>query len=416
MADKQKRWFDIFRPVNGQSKCTKVSIYDGIGMGTETATDFINALNAITTPEIELNIASDGGEVLAGFEIYNAIKKHPSTVTTHIDGMALSIASVIAVAGDKVTISKNGFIMMHNAWGKSAGDPSDLRKQADILDKLSTAIAEAYSAKTGKSVDEFRKAMEEETWLNASEAKSWGLVDAIDGEGDEQSMAASMLRAVAKYQKAPLSMRQFAARVMQEKNEPIQRKEKQMDKIVCKDGKWFLNEVEVDVSDVMASAAPSDQSKPDEKALAKAREEGMAAGKAEEAKYRTMFNTVVASANLDKASAEEFEKSFYGRAEADLKFLASHAIGQRAKAVGEGTPGNGEGQQKTEDEKADADLVAKAEKRFAENLDVRRMFGLASNVGSEDQAYVNALKRYVARERQWVKDQKTNGNNVASAQ
>jgi hypothetical protein len=161
----------------------------------------------------------------------------------------------------------------------------------------------------------------------------------------------------------------------------------------------------------VASVKPPE---PAEKALAQAREEGMAAGRKAEAEYRAMFNTVIATAKLDETAAAAFEKDFYGRAETDLKFLASHAIGQRAKPLGEGGDGNSEGQQLTDEAKADKALEATATKRFAESLDVRKMFGLRSQDGPDEPAYKAALTRYIARERQWAKDQKANGTSVTA--
>jgi ATP-dependent Clp protease, protease subunit len=403
------KWFDVIKPKAG-AKTTKVMLYDDIGSFGKGAKDFVAELDAITTPGIDLHINSYGGEIIDGLACYNAIKNHSAKVTVHIDGLAASVASVVAMAGDTVQIAKNAFVMIHGGWGLAVGDSAEMRKSADILDKMCTSIAQAYADKTGKSLEDCRKAMDEETWFSAAEAKEWGLVDKIEGDGDEKNMAASALLAVAKYQKAPPSLRKFAAKLVRENGEE-KRKGNDMEKLVCRDGKWFLGEVEVDASACVANAKPEQA----ETALAKAREDGMAAGRKAEADYRAMFNTVIATAKLNAVGAAEFEKEFYGRAEADLKFLASHAIGQRAKPLGEGAPGNGEGEQKSDAQKADAELEAMATKRFAETLEVRRMFGLSSQSTSDDPAYQSALKRYVARERQWAKDQKTNGTTVASA-
>lgn len=409
------KWYDIIKP-KGKAKTAKVVLYDDIGSFGKSAKDFIAEFDAIDCPHIDLHINSYGGEIIDGLACYNTIKNHAATVAVHIDGLAASIASVIALAGDTVSIAKNAFIMIHNGWGMVIGDPSEMRKQAEMLDKLCNTIAETYAEKTGKSVEDCRKAMNDETWFNAKEAKAWGLVDEIEGETAEQNMAASVMLAVSKYRKAPAALRKFAARLEKSQEENSRRKESAMDKIVLREGKWFLGENEVDVSEVLASVKPKELVVPDEMALAQAHEEGMKEGRKAEAEYRAMFNTVVVASKLDATSAAEFEKNFYGRAEADLKFLASHAIGQRATPIGEQAPGNGEGQQENDETKKDNELVASATKRFAESLDVRRMFGLNSQAGSDDPAYQAALKRYVARERQWVKDQKTNGTSVAAVQ
>lgn len=408
---KGSRWYEVVKP-QAKATTTKVMLYDDIGAFGIRAKDFVSELDAITTPNIDLHINSYGGEIVDGLACYNAIRRHRANVTVHIDGLAASVASVVACAGDTVRVAKNAFLMMHNGWGMAIGDPAEMRKSADILDKLCNSIAEVYSAKTLKSVDECRQAMDEETWFSATEAKAWGLVDQIEDEGEENDMAASVLLAVAKYQKAPPALRKFAAKLEAKRNEEL-RKEPVMEKVVLRDGKWFVGDAEVDASAVLASVTPPPPAVEPEKLVAQARAEGEKAGRKAEAEYRAMFTTVVAAAKLDPTAAVEFEKTFYGRAEADLKFLASHAIGQRAKPLGEGAPGNGEGEQAPDAEKADQTLVKTATERFSANLELRKMFGLGSYAQADDPAYQAALKRYMARERQWAKDQQANGSGVA---
>jgi ATP-dependent Clp endopeptidase proteolytic subunit ClpP len=399
------KWFDIFRADTG-ADCTRVGLYDDIGQGDKSSNDFINALNAVKTPKIDLHINSNGGGILDGFACYNAIKNHPAEVTTHIDGVAASIASLIALAGKKVVMAKNAFMMIHSGWAKVDGDASELRKQADVLDKLTNNIAAAYAEKSGKKIEDVRAAMDAETWFDCNEAKAYGLVDEIDGEGDEKRMASAALLAVAKYQKAPPALRKYAAQVV--RADDSKRKERAMDKIVNRDGKWFCGDVEVDASAVLASAQPAPVAT---EALAQAREEGVKA----ERSYRTMFNSVAATAKLDAPAAAEFETQFYGRAEPDLKFLASHAIGQRAKPLGEEGIGNGEGESQTAAEKADKELEANATQRFAAEPKVRQAFGLPMSIGAADPTYQAVLKRYVARERQWAKDHAAHGTGVTNA-
>ena len=407
-----KTWFEIVPPKAG-AKTTKVMLYDGIGDFGVSANDFAAAFDAIKTPQIELHVNSYGGEIVAGFACYNAIKKHSERVTAHIDGIAASIASVIAVAAGKVRIAKNAFVMIHNGSATIRGDSGEMRKAADVLEKLCVPIAQAYADKSGKPVEKFKAAMDAETWMNAKEAIEWGLADEIEGKGDETKMAAAAMRAVAEYQKAPPALRQFAARLASRDSEVPQRKEAKMDKLVSREGKWFLGEVEVDVADCLASVKPV--AKVDEaetqKAVAKARDEGVKA----ERDYRALFSGIVASAKLDAPAAVEFEKQFYGRAEADLKFLASHAIGQRAQAVGESAPGNGEGQGLSAEAKLEKDTADAAAKRFAAEASVRLLFGVNQSQGAETEAYKAALNRYVAREQAWAKDQAKHGTTVASA-
>ena len=390
------KWYDIFTAEPGD-ECTRVGLYDDVGTGTQSANDFVNAFNAIKTPKIELHINSDGGAILDGFACYNAIKNHPAEVTTHIDGVAASIASLIALAGNKVVMAKNAFMMIHSGWAKAAGDPTELRKQADVLDKLNGSIAAAYAEKSGKKPEDIRAAMDAETWFDSAEAKAYGLVDEVEGDGDEKRMASAALLAVAKYQKTPPALRAFAASAARNVPQP-QAKGQKMEKLMCKDGKWYLGEVEVDASAALATAQPAASIA---EAQAKARDEGMKA----ERDYRNMFNTTVGAAGLDAAGATEFEKQFYGRSETDLKFLASHAIGKRARALGEEAPGNGEGEQKTDAAKAEAIVGKAAAERFNSERQVRQMFGILGSVSATDPSYQAAMNRYVASAQKQAKDE-----------
>ena len=406
------KWFDIFQ---ASGETTRVAIYDDIGAGEKSANDFINALNAIKTAKIDLHINSNGGEILDGLAVYNAIKDHPADVTTHIDGVAASIASLIAVAGDRVCMAKNAFVMIHSGWAKVAGDPAELRKQAEFLDKLTDSIAAGYAAKCGRPAGDIRKAMDEETWFSASEAKDYGLVDEVKGTCDKSGMASAAMLAVAKYQKPPPALRRFAASAA--RNVKPQAKGPSMKTIKVKYMAGMASPTvcphcNEDLGVEVESVPQPGPVEPDAAAMAKAHDEGVKA----EREYRGMFNTVVAAAKLDGPAAAEFEKTFYGRAEADLKFLASHAIGQRAKPVGEQASGNAEGEAKKDDAaKAEKAIEDKATERFNSTPDVRRMFGLAMSAGEQDPQYQTALKRYVARERQWARDQAANGTSVNSA-
>jgi hypothetical protein len=237
---------------------------------------------------------------------------------------------------------------------------------------------------------------------------AWGLVDEIEEGGDESAMAACAMLAVATYDHAPPALRRFAAKLA--RAERGTGKGEAMDKIVCKDGKWYHGEDEVDVSDCVntakASAAPEKpkEEEEDEEAKAKAKADAIALGAKQQREYRAMFSTVLASAKLDGAAATDFEKQFYGRSETDLKFLASHAIGQRAQAVGEGTPGNGEGEALTVEAKADKEVEAECSKRWANDRRLRQMHGCRAS-DANDPIYKDRLARFIAAEKKCRKDQ-----------
>ena len=143
------------------------------------AEDLVKDLAELDVATLDVRINSVGGQVFEGLAIFNALNRHPAKVTTYIDGMAASIASIVALAGDTVRIAENAFVMIHNAHGIEVGNASDMRKMADILEKLDGSLVEMYVAKTGKSEKVISAMMDEETWWNAAEALEVGFVDEV---------------------------------------------------------------------------------------------------------------------------------------------------------------------------------------------------------------------------------------------
>ena len=177
-----KTWFNIKAAASGE-KHTEVMIFDEIGLWGVTAKDFATSLKEIPDDhEITVRINSPGGSVFDGYAIYNALKSRAAQVTTRVEGLAASMASIVALGGSKVTAAANSMFMIHNPWSCAAGDGEELRKAAELLDKLAGQLVGIYAGKCGKSEDEVRKAMDDETWFTAAEAKAWGLVDEITDE------------------------------------------------------------------------------------------------------------------------------------------------------------------------------------------------------------------------------------------
>ena len=144
-------------------------------------------LNAIKSPKIDMHINSPGGNVFDGAAIYNAVKRHEASVVSFIDGIAASIASVIALAGEKVIMAENALYMMHNPSGIVIGSADEMRKTADILDKVRDTMVGAYVGKSGQTEDEIKALLDAETFMSADEAKEAGFADEI---GDEIDIAA----------------------------------------------------------------------------------------------------------------------------------------------------------------------------------------------------------------------------------
>lgn len=181
-------WYRI--SAKAESSAAKVYIYDAIGgwFGIDAA-QLVRDIAALDVDEIELHLNSPGGSVFDGMAIYNALRQHRATVSAVVDGLAASMASIIALAGDTVTMSRGSFLMIHDASGICLGNAGDMTEMAAILDKLSGSMAAIYAQKTGKTVDEMRDVMRAETWYTAAEAVTAGLADSVDGEADKEATA-----------------------------------------------------------------------------------------------------------------------------------------------------------------------------------------------------------------------------------
>jgi ATP-dependent protease ClpP protease subunit len=180
----QNKWFDMSRPQNAEGEPSteaEISIYDQIGGWGVTANDFIDQLKELGDVEtINLRIASGGGSIVEGNTIFNALKRHGAKVVTHIDSLAASMASVIAMAGDEIRMAENALLMIHNPWTMSMGGAEQLRKDADLLDKMEANIRASYGRST-LSAEELDIAMEAETYYTAAEALELGFIDQIEG-------------------------------------------------------------------------------------------------------------------------------------------------------------------------------------------------------------------------------------------
>lgn len=170
----------------------------------------LDALGNISTLNVYIN--SPGGDVFAGQAIHSMLKRHKATVNVYIDGLAASIASVIAMAGDKVIIPSNAMMMIHNAWTIGMGNANDFRKLADDMDKINASIKTTYLNKA-KNIDEAKltELMDVETWLNAQDAVDYGFADEIE---DAKDYAASLQnRLFASYRHVPQDLPEKAKSV-----------------------------------------------------------------------------------------------------------------------------------------------------------------------------------------------------------
>lgn len=158
-----------------------VYIYDIIGgdWGGVGARDFVPQLVALDVDTIHLRINSPGGDVFEGRTIATALAQHPARVVAHIDGLAASAATYVALAADEVEIAEGGMFMIHNAWTIAMGNADEFIATADLLRKIDATIVADYQRKTSKPADELAAMMAATTWFTAEEAVEHGFVDRI---------------------------------------------------------------------------------------------------------------------------------------------------------------------------------------------------------------------------------------------
>jgi ATP-dependent protease ClpP protease subunit len=173
-----KSWYRI---ANVAADSVEIGLYDEIGVYGVSASDFVSELQAVDTGRITLRINSPGGDVFDGLAILNSLRNHRAVIHVVVDGLAASAASFIAQAGDTIEMAPNSLLMIHEASGLCLGNAADMRELADLLDKTSANIANIYSRRSGRSADEHRAAMRNETWYTDQEAVDAGLADSVIG-------------------------------------------------------------------------------------------------------------------------------------------------------------------------------------------------------------------------------------------
>lgn len=198
----------------------------GAGYAAHSAQSFkqeLDDLGKINTLNIYIN--SPGGDVFEGNTIMNMLKRKKCIKNVYIDGLAASIASVIAMAGDKIIMPSNSMMMIHNAWTYAAGNSNELRKLADDLDKVNASIRQTYLDKAGDKLDEetLITLMDNETWLTAQECYNYGLCDVV---GEDKNIAAKFdLNLLNKYKNIPVNYVLNQAEVKNNKQEEVEKLE-----------------------------------------------------------------------------------------------------------------------------------------------------------------------------------------------
>jgi ATP-dependent Clp protease protease subunit len=151
---------------------------DAEWFGGVSAESFTKALRGMSGP-VALRINSPGGDVFAGRAMAQAIREYPGEVTAHIDGVAASAASLLAVIAAKTIMAPGSMLMIHNAWTIAMGNAADFTATAGLLEKIDGTLADDYAAKSGKPAADWRPLMDAETWFTAAEAVDIGLADEV---------------------------------------------------------------------------------------------------------------------------------------------------------------------------------------------------------------------------------------------
>lgn len=172
----EQSWYRITNAASPDE--AEVMLYDEVGgWYGATADQFIADLRGVTAPNLRVRINSPGGSVFEGIAIANALRSHPANVTVQVDGIAASIASVIAMAGDRIEMAPNTMLMIHDASGVCLGNAQDMAEMGELLDLISDNIADAYAARAGGTRDQWRARMQAETWYLPDDAVENGLAD-----------------------------------------------------------------------------------------------------------------------------------------------------------------------------------------------------------------------------------------------
>ncbi len=187
MSDKAMPYRDIKTEFKAETKgdVATLYIYGGIGQSwwdeeAVSASDVRDFLKSTAASTIHVRLNSLGGDVFDGLAIYNQLKDHDANIIVHIDGIAASAGSIIAMAGDEIKMPKTSMMMIHNAWTIAAGNSKDFKKVAEDLQKINDTIIESYLPRFVGTREELEQLLDDETFLSAEEAIALGLADVVE--------------------------------------------------------------------------------------------------------------------------------------------------------------------------------------------------------------------------------------------
>lgn len=159
----------------------EVFIYDIIdpffGIGAKQFADDLKEIGDVKTINVRIN--SPGGDVFDGLAIFNQLDRHKARIVVDVDGLAASIASIIAMAGDEIRMAANSMMMIHDPWTIAVGNAVELRETADTLEQIGNQLVGTYARRTGTDSEQLETWMADETWFSAEEAKEHGFADTV---------------------------------------------------------------------------------------------------------------------------------------------------------------------------------------------------------------------------------------------
>jgi len=176
----------------GGPRILTLEIYDEIdaywGIGPQQIIDAMKSAGDVSSIELRLN--SIGGNIFDGAAIYNLLKDHPAPVTAIVDGLAASMGSLIAMAGDRIVVGEASWMMLHRVRGGIWGNAEEMIEFADLLDRMTGELSAIYQARAGKDSETVEGWIRAETWFSADEAIAAGLADEKSADAERSGLAA----------------------------------------------------------------------------------------------------------------------------------------------------------------------------------------------------------------------------------
>ena len=275
------------------------------GMGT-TSEMFARELEFANGEDIEVRINSVGGEVQEGITIYNLLKSYAGNVKVIVDGWAASIASIIALGGDELVMNEGSFIMIHNPWTGMMGEAKDLRQEADLLDLMTNELVNIYVQATGLDEGEIRQMMDEETWLNPTDAIEKGFANSVATFNKVAACVSKDQKTKYFYKNAPMELSEMNQKEVIHNEVAEAELEVQEEALVEEE---IEQEVEFEDLEIIAAA--------EEALLEEDLEEELAAIEEEEIEEESEYFTLE---EMELYAAEKLEEEFIRQAE--IKALA----------------------------------------------------------------------------------------------